>query len=210
MSGGHHHTWHPPTELEARAKALESLMIERGHATSEAIDSAIDKYENEVGPMLGASVVAKAWVDDEFRTRLLADADSVLDELGLDGFEAEHVKVVECSPEEHHIVVCTLCSCYPWGLLGLPPSWYKSPAYRARAVTEPRAVMAEFGYRLPPTTKVTVWDSSAEVRYLVLPLRPPGTDGWDEESLARLVTRDSMIGVTPALGPEDLDRDEAG
>ncbi|MSO42030.1 MAG: nitrile hydratase subunit alpha [Solirubrobacterales bacterium] len=198
----HGHPWSPPSELEARVRALESLLIEKGRATPEAIDAIIGKYETEIGPLLGAGVVARAWADEEFRRRLLDDADAVLGELELSGFEAEHVKVVECTPSEHHIVVCTLCSCYPWALLGLPPGWYKSPAYRARAVSEPRAVMAEFGLVLEDGVRVTVWDSSADIRYLVLPLRPEGTEGWSEERLAELVTRDSMIGVSRPLEPE--------
>jgi nitrile hydratase subunit alpha len=198
----HHHTWTPPSELEARVRALESLLVERGRATPEAIDAVVDKYETEIGPLLGAGVVARAWSDPSFKRRLLEDADAVLAELKLSGFEAEHVKVVECTPDEHHIVVCTLCSCYPWALLGLPPSWYKSPAYRARAVSEPRSVLAEFGLELEDGVRVTVWDSSAEVRYLVLPQRPEGTAGWSEERLASLVTRDSMIGVGRPLEPE--------
>ena len=198
----HGHTWDPPSELEVRTRALESLLIEKGHATSEAIDAVVDKYETDIGPLLGAQVVARAWADDDFRQDLLADADAVLDGLGLAGFEAEHVRVVECTPDEHHVVVCTLCSCYPWALLGLPPSWYKSPAYRARAVSEPRTVLAEFGLALDEGVRVTVWDSSAEVRYLVLPLRPEGTEAWGEEQLAELVTRDSMIGVNRPLDPE--------
>ena len=202
MTHAHDHTWSPPSELEARVRALESLLIEKGRATSEAIDALIEKYERDIGPILGAGVVARAWSDDSFRRRLLAETDAVLDELDLSGFEAEHVQVVECTRSEHHVVVCTLCSCYPWALLGLPPSWYKSPAYRARAVSEPRAVLAEFGLELEPEVKVTVWDSSADVRYMVLPLRPEGTEGWSEPELAKLVTRDSMIGVARAREPE--------
>jgi nitrile hydratase subunit alpha len=206
MSGDHghegHHTWHPPSELEARTRALESLLIEKGHATPGAIDEVVRRYETEIGPLLGAEVVARAWADEDFRARLLEDADSTLESLDLNGFEAEHVRVLECTPTEHHIVVCTLCSCYPWALLGLPPTWYKSPAYRARAVSEPRSVMAEFGLELAEDVDVTIWDSSAEIRYLVLPLRPAGTDGWGTERLSSLVTRDSMIGVSAALEPE--------
>jgi nitrile hydratase len=198
----HGHTWTPPSELEARTRALESLLIEKGRATPEAIDAIVHKYEHDIGPLLGARVVARAWSDEGFRERLLRDPDATLEELGLRGFEAEHVRVVECTAREHHLVVCTLCSCYPWALLGLPPSWYKSPAYRARAVSEPRAVLAEFGLELEEGVRVTVWDSSAEVRYLVLPLRPDGTEGWSEEELAALVTRDSMIGVGRPLKPE--------
>jgi nitrile hydratase len=198
----HRHTWTAPSALEARTRALESLLIEKGRATPEAIDAIVRKYEEDIGPLLGARVVARAWSDDRFRERLLRDPDTTLDELGLRGFEAEHVRVLECTPHEHHLVVCTLCSCYPWARLGLPPSWYKSPAYRARAVSEPRAVLAEFGLELEEGVRVTVWDSSAEVRYLVLPLRPGGTESWGEEELVPLVTRDSMIGVGRPLQPE--------
>jgi nitrile hydratase len=201
---GHHHTWTPPSELEAKVRALESLLIEKGRATTEAIDALIEKYEHDIGPLLGARVVAEAWVDERFRRELLDDAAGALGRLDLDGFEAEHVEVVECTPNEHHLVVCTLCSCYPWALLGLPPAWYKSPAYRARAVIEPRAVLSEFGLELDSDVVVTVWDSSADFRYLVLPLRPAGTDGWSAEQLTELVTRDSMIGVSRALEPGAL------
>lgn len=197
------HTWTPPSELEARVRALESLLIEKGRATPAAIDALIEKYEGDIGPLLGARVVARAWTDDEFRQSLLDDAGATLDQLGLSGFEAEHVEVVECTPAEHHVVVCTLCSCYPWALLGLPPAWYKSPAYRARAVSEPRTVLAEFGLELEAEVTVTVWDSSADIRYLVLPVRPAETDDWSEEQLAELVTRDSMIGVARALEPQE-------
>ena len=200
----HHHTWTPPSQLEARVRALESLLIEKGRATPEAIDALIEKYEGDIGPLLGARVVARAWSDEEFRGKLLADAGATFDELDLSGFEAEHVEVVECTSNEHHVVVCTLCSCYPWALLGLPPAWYKSPAYRARAVSEPRTVLAEFGLVLEPEVRVTVWDSSAEIRYLVLPLRPAGTEDWSEERLAELVTRDSMIGVARPLQPGEV------
>ena len=142
---GHQHTWTPPSELEARVRALESLLVEKGRASSEAIDALVEKFEHDVGPLLGASVVAKAWSDEEFKRELLADSDAAIGGLGLAGMEAEHMHVVENTPDEHNVVVCTLCSCYPWGLLGLPPSWYKSPAYRSRTVKEPRAVLAEFG-----------------------------------------------------------------
>ncbi len=198
----HHHTWTPPSELEARVRALESLLIEKGRATAEAIDALVEKYERDVGPLIGAQVIAKAWSDEEFKQRLLADSDAVLDELDLAGLEAEHVHVVENTPGNHNVVVCTLCSCYPWALLGLPPAWYKSPAYRSRTVKEPRAVLGEFGLELDPEVKVTVWDSSADTRFLVLPIRPEGTEGWSEEQLAELVTRDSMIGVGRPLEPE--------
>jgi nitrile hydratase subunit alpha len=202
---GHGHHWHAPSELEARVRALESMLVESGRITSEAVDAVIERYENDVGPMNGARVVAKAWADPEFKGKLLDDTTETLRELELTGFEAEHVVALECTEEDHHVVVCTLCSCYPWALLGLPPSWYKSTAYRARIVSEPRKVLAEFGYELPDRMKVTVWDSSAEVRYLVIPRRPEGTEGWSEEQLAELVTRDSMIGVAPALNPDEVE-----
>lgn len=195
------HTWSPPSELESRTLALESLLIEKGRATPQAIDTIVDRYENEVGPMLGAGVVARAWSDPGFRDRLLADATSTLDELGLTGFEAERVVALECTPQQHHLVVCTLCSCYPWALLGLPPRWYKSAEYRARAVSEPRAVLREFGLNLEPDVHLTVWDSSADVRYIVVPLRPAGSDAWSERDLIRLATRESMIGVGRPLEP---------
>ena len=156
---------------------------------------------SEIGPQIGASLVAKAWVDDGFRAGLLADADTVITQLGHGGRQGEHVVVVENSPDTHNMVVCTLCSCYPWPLLGIPPGWYKSDAYRARAVREPRAVLAEFGVTLADGTNVRVWDSTAEIRYLVIPKRPAGTDGWSEERLADLVTRNSMIGTGLALEP---------
>jgi nitrile hydratase len=199
---GHQHTWTPPSELEARVRALESLLVEKGRASSEAIDALVEKYERDVGPLLGASVIAKAWSDEDFKQRLLSDADATIDALGLAGLEAEHMHVVENSADEHNVVVCTLCSCYPWGLLGLPPAWYKSPAYRSRTVREPRAVLSEFGLELDEGVKVTVWDSSADTRFLVLPERPAGTEGLSEEQLAELVTRDSMIGVSKPLEPE--------
>ena len=199
---GHQHTWTPPSELEARVRALESLLVEKGRASSEAIDALVERYEKDVGPMIGATVIARAWTDDEFKQRLLEDADGAIREMDLVGLEAEHMHVVENTPDEHNVVVCTLCSCYPWGLLGLPPAWYKSPAYRSRTVREPRAVLSEFGLEVDEGAKVTVWDSSADTRFLVLPERPEGTEGWSEEELAQLVTRDSMIGVAKALEPE--------
>jgi nitrile hydratase len=198
------HHWHPPSELEAKVRALESLLLENGRITTEAVDAVIDKYENDVGPMNGAQVVARAWADPDFKQKLLADTTATLRDLELAGFEAEHVVALECTERDHHVVVCTLCSCYPWALLGLPPSWYKSPAYRARVVSEPRSVLSEFGWDLPEGVGVTVWDSSAEVRYLVIPRRPEGTDRMSVEELQRLVSRDSMIGVAPALRPDQV------
>ena len=193
MSVGHHGDG--PSPIERRVAALESLLVERGLITSDVVDAVVETYERDVGPLNGARVVARAWADPEYRARLLADGTAAIGELGYGGAEGEHLVVLENTTEVHNLVVCTLCSCYPWPVLGLPPTWYKSFAYRARAVREPRAVLAEFGTTLADDVEVRVWDSSAEVRYLVLPLRPPGTDDLDEPALAALVTRDHMIGV---------------
>jgi nitrile hydratase len=178
-----------------RMRAIETLLIEKGLLTEAVVDRIATAYEHDIGPMRGARVVARAWVDDDFRARLLDDGTAAMAELDVGGFVAEHVVVVENTPQTHNMVVCTLCSCYPWGVLGLPPSWYKSPEYRSRAVREPRAVLREFGLELPEETAIRVWDSSSEVRYLVLPMRPEGTDGLDEAALAELVTRDAMVGT---------------
>ena len=188
---------HPsePSPIERRVAALESLLVERGLITSDVVGAVVETYERDVGPLNGARVVARAWVDPDYRARLLADGTGAIGELGFGGAEGEHLVVLENTPSLHNLVVCTLCSCYPWPVLGLPPSWYKSFAYRARAVREPRAVMAEFGTVVPDDVEVRVWDSSAEVRYMVLPQRPAGTDDLDEEALVPLVTRDHMIGV---------------
>lgn len=191
----------PLSPAAARVKAIESLLVEKGLISTDAVDALVQSYEQDIGPLKGARVVARAWLDPDFKARLLADASSAVAELGLDGFRNQLV-VVENTPRVHNMVVCTLCSCYPWALLGLPPSWYKSPQYRSRAVIEPRAVLGEFGLELPEDAEVRVWDSSAEVRYLVLPERPAGTEGWSETELAELVTRDSMIGVGLARVPE--------
>lgn len=193
---------HSDEELAARAKAMESILVEKGIIGSDAIDYMSSVYENEVGPQLGAQVVAKAWTDPEFKARLLADATEACKELGFSGMQGEEMTALENTPDVHHMVVCTLCSCYPWPVLGLPPNWYKYPAYRARAVRDPRGVMKEFGLDLPESVEVRVWDSSAELRYFVLPMRPEGTEGWTEEQLAGLVTRDSMIGVGDVRHPE--------
>ena len=193
MSVGHHGDG--PSPIERRVAALESLLVERGLITSDVVDAVVETYERDVGPLNGARVVARAWADPEYRARLLADGTAAIGELGYGGAEGEHMVVLENTAEVHNLVVCTLCSCYPWPVLGLPPTWYKSFAYRARAVREPRAVLAEFGTTLADDVEVRVWDSSAEVRYLVLPLRPAGTDDLDEPALAALVTRDHMIGV---------------
>ncbi|MBS1877981.1 MAG: nitrile hydratase subunit alpha [Actinobacteria bacterium] len=180
---------------ELRTKAIESLLIEKGLITEEAIDKIVDTYEHDIGPMRGARVVARAWTDPEFKARLLDDATAAMAELEVGGFVAEAVVAVENTEQVHNMVACTLCSCYPWGVLGLPPSWYKDPAYRSRVVREPRAVLAEFGTELPADVEVRVWDSSSEVRYMVIPRRPPGTEEMTEDELAPLVTRDSMIGT---------------
>jgi len=184
-----------------RAEALESLLTEKGLVPPGAVDAIIRRYEEDVGPMNGAKVVARAWTDPAYRRRLLADGTAAIEELGFNGPQGEHVVVVENTPAVHNVVVCTLCSCYPWPVLGLPPSWYKDPAYRSRVVREPRAVLAEMGLALDPRIEIRVWDSSAEVRYLVLPERPAGTDGLDADALAGLVTRDAMIGVARAKAP---------
>jgi nitrile hydratase len=178
-----------------RAEALESLLLERGLIDSKTVETFIRTYETAVGPMNGAKVVAKAWTDPEYRRRLLEDGSAAIAELGFKGPQGEHMVVLENTPTVHNVVVCTLCSCYPWPVLGLPPSWYKDPAYRARVVKEPRAVLAEWGTNLGSDVEVRVYDSSSEVRYLVLPERPPGTESMSEEELAALVTRDAMVGV---------------
>lgn len=186
-------------EIVARVKALEALMIEKGVMTTEAVDRMAEVYENEVGPQLGAKVVAKAWTDPEFKQRLIDDATSACAELGIGGLQGEDMIVVENTDEVHNAIVCTLCSCYPWPVLGLPPNWYKAPAYRSRMVREPRKVLAEdFDFEVPDDVEIRVWDSSAELRYWVLPQRPEGTEDMGESELAELVTRDSMIGVGPA------------
>jgi nitrile hydratase len=190
-----------PSDPEVRTAALESLLVEKGVIATDTVDAVVDVFENDVGPRNGAQVVARAWVDAAFKERLLADATAATAELGFGGVEAEHLVAVENTPEVHNVVVCTLCSCYPWPLLGIPPVWYKSPAYRARVVAEPRAVLHEFGLEIPDDVELRVWDSSAEVRYLVVPQRPSGTDGLAEDELAALVTRDAMIGVGQPSSP---------
>jgi nitrile hydratase subunit alpha len=185
-------------EIAARVKALESMLIEKGIMTTQAIDRLVEIYEHEVGPQLGAKVVAKAWADPEFRERLITDATTACKELGIGGLQGEDMVVVADTDTVHNVIVCTLCSCYPWPVLGLPPNWYKDPQYRAAITREPRTVLKEtFKYWIPDSVEVRVWDSSSEMRYWVLPQRPAGTDGWTEEQLVELVTRDSMIGVGP-------------
>jgi nitrile hydratase len=180
---------------QLRAEALEALLVERGLVKPEALDGFINRYVNDVGPMNGARVVAKAWVDPEYRQRLIASGTQAIKELGFGGPQGEHIVVVENSTTIHNVVVCTLCSCYPWPLLGLPPAWYKDPAYRSRIVREPRTLLAEMGLKLAPDVQIRVWDSSAENRYFVLPMRPEGTEGLSEADLASLVKRDAMVGV---------------
>ena len=192
--GDHPHS-HLPPDPALRVKALETILTARGLVDPAALDAIIDTYENRIGPQNGARVVARAWADGAFRAALLADATSVVADMGFYGRQGEHVTAVANTPETHNMVVCTLCSCYPWPLLGIPPAWYKSDAYRARAVREPRKVLADFGVTLPADKAVRVWDSTAEMRYLVIPERPAGTEGWSEDALAALVTRDSMIGT---------------
>ncbi len=191
--GSHHPD--APSDVEARALALESLLIEKGLLTSEEVDRIIAKYERDIGPMIGAHLVARAWVEPSYRERLLKDAPTAVRELGYEYGAETRLVVVENRPGVHNMIVCTLCSCYPWMVLGLPPTWYKSAPYRSRAVSEPRAVLAELGLTLPEQLRVNVWDSSAELRYMVLPERPAGTEGWTEEELVAIVTRDCMIGV---------------
>ncbi len=192
------------TPIEARVKALESLMVEKGYVDPAALDLIIETYETRVGPRNGARVVAKAWSDPAYAERLKQDATAAIDELGYGGRQGEHMVAVWNTPDEHNLVVCTLCSCYPWSVLGLPPVWYKSPPYRSRAVIDPRGVLAEFGVSLPETTRIRVWDSTAEIRYLVIPERPAGSQGWSEERLAELVTRDAMIGTALARQPAEV------
>lgn len=190
-----HHHQDPPSPMALRVKALETLLTERGVVDPEAVDAILDVYEHEVGPHNGARVVARAWTDPAFRERLLEDATTAIGELDFLGMQGEHMVALENTESVHNVVVCTLCSCYPWSVLGLPPAWYKSHAYRSRVVMEPRAVLREFGLDVPEDVEVRVWDSTAELRYLVVPRRPAGTGDLDEEALAALVTRDSMVGT---------------
>ena len=201
------HEPHDHSHLDAtalRVRSLESLLTRKGYVDPAALDRIIDTYEHQVGPQNGAAVVARAWSDDAFRLALLEDATAAIASLGFSGRQGEHMVVVENTPDTHNLIVCTLCSCYPWTVLGIPPSWYKSAPYRSRAVADPAGVLAEFGLQLPPETQIAVWDSTAEVRYLVLPQRPAGTDHLSESALAALVTRDSMLGTGLALPVETL------
>ena len=191
-----------PSDLTLRVKSLESILVEKGLVDRAALDALVDTFENKVGPRNGARVVAKAWVDPAYKLRLLADADAAITELGFTGRPGEHMVVVENTAAVHNVVVCTLCSCYPWPVLGLPPVWYKSAPYRSRTVIDPRGVLREFGVELPADIEVRVWDSTAELRYLVLPERPAGTENMSEEQLAALVTRDAMVGVARVTLPQ--------
>lgn len=193
-------TERPPVAL--RTEALEQILVERGLVDPAVMDAYIRTYEQDVGPMNGAKVVARAWTDPDYRQRLLENGTGAIAELGFKGPQGEHIVVLENTPTEHHVVVCTLCSCYPWPVLGLPPNWYKDPAYRARIVREPRAVLAEMGLSLPDDVAIHVSDSSSEVRYMVLPERPEGTEAWSEEQLAAVVTRDAMVGVAKVSAPQ--------
>ncbi|MEM8796899.1 MAG: nitrile hydratase subunit alpha [Pseudomonadota bacterium] len=202
---GHHHHHHGEnsalSDTALRVKSLESLLVEKGYIKREALDIIVDTYENHVGPRNGAKVVAKAWADPEYLDFLRRDATEAIRSLGFEGRQTEHMKAVENTPDEHNMVVCTLCSCYPWHVLGLPPVWYKSPPYRSRSVIDPRGVLADFGVTLSDNVDIRVWDSTAELRYIVIPMRPKGTDGWTVEALEDLVTRDSMIGTGLPLAP---------
>jgi nitrile hydratase len=205
MAHDHDHAEH--SELSAtqlRVRALESILTEKGYVDPAALDLLIETYETRIGPRNGARVVAKAWADPAFRAWLLQDANAAIGSVGYAGRQGEHMVVLENTPQRHNMVVCTLCSCYPWPVLGLPPVWYKSAPYRSRAVADPRGVLRDFGVELPADTEIRVWDSTSEIRYLVLPMRPAGSAGWGEERLAELVTRNSMIGTGLAKRPEEL------
>jgi len=204
MPHDHDHDHDEGSELSPialRVKALESLLVEKGYVDPQALDVLIETYETKIGPRNGARVIARAWSDPQYKAWLLKDATAAIASLGYTGRQGEHMVAVENTPDTHNLVVCTLCSCYPWSVLGLPPVWYKAPPYRSRAVIDPRGVLAEFGLTLPADTAVSVRDSTAEIRYIVLPMRPEGTEGWSEEKLSGLVTRDSMIGTGLALSP---------
>jgi nitrile hydratase len=207
MGHNHHHDHDDHSHLsgiELRVRALESILVEKGYVDPAAIDALVETYEVKVGPRNGAKVVAKAWADPDYREWLRTDATAAIASLGFIGRQGEHMVAVENTPDQHNMVVCTLCSCYPWPVLGLPPVWYKSAPYRSRAVLDPRGVLAEFGVHLPETTRIRIWDSTAEVRYLVIPMRPDGTEDMSQEALAELVTRDSMIGTRLARQPEAM------
>jgi nitrile hydratase subunit alpha len=191
------------SEMDARVRALETILTEKGYVDPAALDKIVETYETRVGPHIGRRVVARAWADPEFKRRLLADATEAANSLGKSDPVASHLIAVENTPGTHNLVVCTLCSCYPWSVLGLPPVWYKSAPYRSRAVIDPKGVLADFGVTLPPATEIRIWDSTAETRFLVVPMRPEGTEGWSEERLAALVTRDSMVGTGLPKSPAE-------
>jgi nitrile hydratase len=199
---GHDHHGSELSEMQLRVRALETILTEKGYVDPAALDRIVEAYETEIGPHNGARIVARAWVDPDFRARLLKDATDAVNSLGHVSRVGSHLIAVENTLEEHNLVVCTLCSCYPWEVLGLPPVWYKSAPYRSRVVIDPRGVLAELGVSLAPGTRVRVWDSTAETRFLVVPMRPDGTEGWSEEQLAGLVTRDSMIGTGLPKSPD--------
>jgi nitrile hydratase len=204
---GHEHDHAHGSELsdmQRRVRALETVLAEKGYIVSEALDRIVEAYESRVGPHIGAKVVARAWTDPAFKKELLADASKAVRALGIERQIGDHLIAVENTANTHNMIVCTLCSCYPWDLLGLPPTWYKSTAYRSRAVKEPRAVLADFNVTLPDDRRIRVWDSTAETRFMVIPLRPDGTAGWDEEQLAKLVTRDSMVGTGLPRRPGEI------
>jgi nitrile hydratase len=192
------------SEVQLRVRALETILTEKGYVDPAVLDSIVEQYETRIGPHIGAGIIARAWVDPGFKSALLADATKAVAALGVLAGEADHLIAVENTPRRHNMVVCTLCSCYPWDVLGLPPVWYKSAPYRSRAVMDPRGVLADFGVTLPPDTEIRVWDSTAETRFLVVPLRPAGAEGWSEERLAALITRDSMIGTGLPRRPEEV------
>ncbi|MGH9786858.1 MAG: nitrile hydratase subunit alpha [Terriglobia bacterium] len=201
QQAGHEHQA-VPSDMTLRVKALESLLVEKGIVDSKALDALVDTYENKLGPHVGARIVARAWADPAFKRRLLADTDAAIEEMGFGGQQGERMVAVENTPRVHNVIVCTLCSCYPWSVLGLPPMWYKSTAYRSRTVIDPRGVLQELGLDLPEDVEVHVWDSTADLRYIVLPERPAGTENLSEQELAKLVTRDAMIGVAKAEAPQ--------
>jgi nitrile hydratase len=204
MSTGDHEQGSELSETQLRVRALETILTEKGYVDPAVLDLIVEHYETKTGPHIGARIVARAWVDPEFKAALLVDATKAIAALGVTGDVGDHLIAVENTPGRHNMVVCTLCSCYPWDVLGLPPVWYKSAPYRSRAVIDPRGVLADFGVSLPAHIEIRVWDSTAETRFIVLPLRPPGTDGWSDERLARLVTRDCMIGTGLPRRPEEI------
>src|SRR5690348_15819539 len=201
-----HHHGSELSEMQLRVRALETILTEKGYVDPAALDVLIETYETKVGPHIGARIVARAWADPEFKRQLLKDAGAAITTLGFAGHGGDHLIAVENTARLHNLVVCTLCSCYPWSVLRLPTVWYKSFAFRSRAVIDPKGVLADFGFALPPETEIRIWDSTAETRFLVVPMRPAGTEGWSEECLATLVTRDSMVGTGPALSPEGAAR----